>query len=104
MTPRAPGHWSASVELLPGRELSSGSVCSYAPSLERNKAWSGLVHMPVSDRDLLFPGAATFTLNLGRTGELREQGADVTLMVQGDMLAFHADGEPPQLGLSNPAL
>ncbi|RDX44966.1 Zn-dependent exopeptidase [Lentinus brumalis] len=36
--------------------------------------------------------------------KLRERGDDVLLMVQGDMLAYHAAGEPPQLGLSNPAL
>ncbi|RPD60846.1 Zn-dependent exopeptidase [Lentinus tigrinus ALCF2SS1-6] len=36
--------------------------------------------------------------------KLRARGEDVLLMVQGDMLAFHAAGEPPQLGLSNPAL
>ena len=28
----------------------------------------------------------------------------MTMMVQGDMLAYHADGELPQLGLSDPAL
>ena len=32
-------------------------------------------------------------------GELRQANANITLMVQGDMLAFHKDGEPPQLGL-----
>ncbi|KAI0085531.1 Zn-dependent exopeptidase [Irpex rosettiformis] len=32
-------------------------------------------------------------------GELREAGADLTLMVQADMLAYHKAGEPPQLGL-----
>ncbi|KAI0830097.1 Zn-dependent exopeptidase [Trametes gibbosa] len=31
--------------------------------------------------------------------ELREKGANLTLMVQADMLAYHAPGEPPQLGL-----
>jgi len=32
-------------------------------------------------------------------GELREAGADLTLMVQADMLAYHKPGEPTQLGL-----
>ncbi|KAM5538812.1 hypothetical protein V8D89_007534 [Ganoderma adspersum] len=36
--------------------------------------------------------------------ELKEAGANVTMMIQADMLAYHADGEPPQLGLSDPAL
>ncbi|KAI8972600.1 Zn-dependent exopeptidase [Trametes punicea] len=31
--------------------------------------------------------------------ELRERGANLTLMVQADMLAYRAPGEPPQLGL-----
>ncbi|KAI0370916.1 Zn-dependent exopeptidase [Pilatotrama ljubarskyi] len=31
--------------------------------------------------------------------ELREKGANLTLMVQADMLAYHAPGEPAQLGL-----
>ncbi|KAH7882167.1 hypothetical protein F5I97DRAFT_1817774 [Phlebopus sp. FC_14] len=31
--------------------------------------------------------------------ELREQGANVTVMIQADMLAYHAPDEPPQLGL-----
>ncbi|KIP06642.1 hypothetical protein PHLGIDRAFT_106723 [Phlebiopsis gigantea 11061_1 CR5-6] len=31
--------------------------------------------------------------------EMREKGADLTLMVQADMLAYHKAGEPPQLGL-----
>lgn len=33
------------------------------------------------------------------TEELREQQANLTLMVQADMLAYHKAGEPPQLGL-----
>lgn len=36
--------------------------------------------------------------------ELREQGANITLMVQADMLAYRVLGEPPQLGLSDPTL
>ncbi|KAI0370927.1 Zn-dependent exopeptidase [Pilatotrama ljubarskyi] len=36
--------------------------------------------------------------------ELREQGVNVTLMIQADMLAYRVAGEPPQLGLSDPAL
>ncbi|KAI0668922.1 Zn-dependent exopeptidase [Trametes maxima] len=36
--------------------------------------------------------------------ELREQGANITLMVQADMLAYRVPGEPLQLGLSDPAL
>ncbi|KAI9068840.1 hypothetical protein FKP32DRAFT_1600273 [Trametes sanguinea] len=31
--------------------------------------------------------------------EMREAGANLTLMVQADMLAYHAPGEPAQLGL-----
>ncbi|EJD04790.1 Zn-dependent exopeptidase [Fomitiporia mediterranea MF3/22] len=31
--------------------------------------------------------------------ELREVNADITLMIQADMLAYHKPGEPPQLGL-----
>ncbi|KAF8327748.1 uncharacterized protein EI90DRAFT_3066877 [Cantharellus anzutake] len=31
--------------------------------------------------------------------ELREQGADITLMIQADMLAYHSPTEPMQLGL-----
>ncbi|KAI0772469.1 Zn-dependent exopeptidase [Trametes elegans] len=31
--------------------------------------------------------------------ELREKNANLTLMIQADMLAYHAPGEPPQLGL-----
>ncbi|KIN93950.1 hypothetical protein M404DRAFT_1008654 [Pisolithus tinctorius Marx 270] len=30
--------------------------------------------------------------------ELRGRGANITLMIQADMLAYHAPGEPPQLG------
>ncbi|KAI0830099.1 Zn-dependent exopeptidase [Trametes gibbosa] len=33
--------------------------------------------------------------------ELREKGANLTLMVQADMLAYHAPGEPPQLSPFN---
>lgn len=36
--------------------------------------------------------------------ELREQGANITLMIQADMLAYRVLGEPPQLGLSDPTL
>ncbi|KAI1790877.1 Zn-dependent exopeptidase [Ganoderma leucocontextum] len=36
--------------------------------------------------------------------ELKKAGANITMMIQADMLAYHADGEPPQLGLSDPAL
>ncbi|KAH9887061.1 Zn-dependent exopeptidase [Cubamyces lactineus] len=36
--------------------------------------------------------------------ELREQGANITLMIQGDMLAYRKPGDAPQLGLSDPAL
>lgn len=32
-----------------------------------------------------------------RPGHLRNQGADVTLMVHSDMLAYHVPGEHPQL-------
>jgi len=31
--------------------------------------------------------------------DLRRDGADITLMIQADMLGYHAAGEPPQLGL-----
>ncbi|KAH9856204.1 Zn-dependent exopeptidase [Lenzites betulinus] len=31
--------------------------------------------------------------------ELRQKNANLTLMIQADMLAYHAPGEPPQLGL-----
>ncbi|KAI0946051.1 hypothetical protein AcV7_010132 [Taiwanofungus camphoratus] len=31
--------------------------------------------------------------------EMREKDANLTLMIQADMLAYHAAGEPPQLGL-----
>lgn len=33
------------------------------------------------------------------TGELYELGANLTLMIQADMLGYHAPGEPAQLGL-----
>ena len=33
------------------------------------------------------------------TGELRKADADIILMIQADMLAYHKPGEPPQLGL-----
>nr|VWP01869.1 Structural maintenance of chromosomes protein [Ganoderma boninense] len=36
--------------------------------------------------------------------ELKEAGANVTMMIQADMLAYHVEGEPLQLGLSDPAL
>jgi hypothetical protein len=32
-------------------------------------------------------------------GDLRAEDANITLMIQGDMLAYRAPGEPPQLGL-----
>lgn len=32
-------------------------------------------------------------------GELHELGANLTLMIQADMLGYHAPGEPAQLGL-----
>jgi hypothetical protein len=32
-------------------------------------------------------------------GELREAGVNVTVMIQADMLAYRAPGEPLQLGL-----
>ena len=31
--------------------------------------------------------------------ELHEQGTNLTLMIQADMVGYHAVGEPPQLGL-----
>lgn len=31
--------------------------------------------------------------------ELRDKGANLTLMIQADMLAYHSPEEPPQLGL-----
>jgi Zn-dependent M28 family amino/carboxypeptidase len=33
------------------------------------------------------------------TGEMREKDANITVMIQADMLGYHAPGEPPQLGL-----
>ncbi|CDO75055.1 hypothetical protein BN946_scf184757.g10 [Trametes cinnabarina] len=36
--------------------------------------------------------------------QLREQGANITLMIQADMLAYRVLGENPQLGLSDPSL
>ncbi|OSD03741.1 Zn-dependent exopeptidase [Trametes coccinea BRFM310] len=36
--------------------------------------------------------------------ELREKGANVTLMIQADMLAYRVPGERPQLGLNDPSL
>ncbi|TFK64052.1 Zn-dependent exopeptidase [Pluteus cervinus] len=33
------------------------------------------------------------------SAKLREQNADIILMIQADMLAYHKPGEPPQLGL-----
>ncbi|KAH9856280.1 Zn-dependent exopeptidase [Lenzites betulinus] len=36
--------------------------------------------------------------------QLREQGADITAMIQADMLAYNPPDEPFQLGLSDPAL
>lgn len=39
------------------------------------------------------------TSNFVPSGELRDAGANLTLMVQADMLAYHKPGEPPQLGL-----
>ncbi|KAI0632797.1 Zn-dependent exopeptidase [Trametes polyzona] len=36
--------------------------------------------------------------------ELREQGANITLMIQADMLAYRAPGEQLQMGLSDPKL
>ncbi|TBU22152.1 Zn-dependent exopeptidase [Dichomitus squalens] len=35
---------------------------------------------------------------------LKDAGANVTMMIQGDMLAYHVSGELPQLALSDPAL
>ena len=35
----------------------------------------------------------------GSIGELHELGANLTLMIQADMLGYHAPGEPAQLGL-----
>ncbi|KII84088.1 hypothetical protein PLICRDRAFT_95456 [Plicaturopsis crispa FD-325 SS-3] len=35
----------------------------------------------------------------GYSRELREAGANITVMIQADMLAYHAPGEPAQLGL-----
>ena len=32
-------------------------------------------------------------------GYLYEQEANITFMIQADMLGYHADNEPPQLGL-----
>ena len=32
-------------------------------------------------------------------GQLREEGANVTLMIQADMLAYRAFQEPPQIGI-----
>lgn len=32
-------------------------------------------------------------------GDLRAEGKNLTLMIQADMTAYHAAGEPPQLGL-----
>ncbi|KAI6038906.1 Zn-dependent exopeptidase [Pisolithus marmoratus] len=34
------------------------------------------------------------------TKELRERGANIVLMIQADMLAYHVSDEPPQLGLA----
>jgi len=30
---------------------------------------------------------------------MREKNANITVMIQADMLGYHAPGEPPQLGL-----
>ena len=62
--------------------------------------------MQVSCSVMLLPSVPTGLTETrwGMTEELRARGADVVLMVQADMLAYHVAGEPPQLGLSDPAL
>ncbi|KAI5984908.1 hypothetical protein F5J12DRAFT_749220 [Pisolithus orientalis] len=37
-----------------------------------------------------------------RKGELRERGVHITLMIQADIVAFHAPPETPQLGFLQP--
>lgn len=49
-------------------------------------------------REILFL-LLTGMLNIYTSEELRGLSADLTLMIQADMLAYHAAGEPPQLGL-----
>ncbi|KAI9068828.1 Zn-dependent exopeptidase [Trametes sanguinea] len=49
--------------------------------------------------------ASRMTLSLQITVEdLREKGANITLMIQADMLAYRVPGERPQLGLNDPSL
>ena len=65
----------------------------------------GMVGSRAYARTLFLFLAATSAEMCDQTlGELKKAGANVTMMVQGDMLAYHADGELPQLGLSDPAL
>lgn len=63
-------------------------------SLGRSKDWLALEHTPVSQQALRSPAPTNQNAE-----QLREQNASVVLMIQADMTAYRAPGEPLQLGL-----
>lgn len=69
-------------------------MSSYAYLLVKSKDFLVLVHTLVSFWEFGFTSVTHWN-----AGELRAKGANLTLMIQADMLAYHAAGEPPQLGL-----
>jgi hypothetical protein len=70
---------------------------SFVHLREKSRAFSVLVHTLV--RLMMANNDHTVSLILLYAAELRNADADLILMVQADMLAYHKAGEPAQLGL-----
>lgn len=91
------------LEFYPLRALSLAKVSnsirmSNWPSLqEKSKVFSAREPTPVSHVNRFFCQLSSDKLLV--IGELRSRDADLLLMIQADMTAYRAPGEPPQLGL-----
>jgi hypothetical protein len=73
----------------------STRMSSSSRSLVRNRVW--LAHNTMLVRLL---GCAYFIVSdTGSAEQMREEGRNLTLMIQADMIAYREPGEPPQLGL-----
>jgi len=80
--------------LLPGPVSDSAKTWNWSLLLAKSRASTVRRLTPVSESLPLHLKYLTCYI-----GEMRQKNANITVMIQADMLAYHAPGEPPQIGL-----